>query len=394
MATEPVEMEDVPMQSEHEVNGLQTEELFWRNHQLWLQECGFMLRPRFRRDWVPSWQTDPKLVPFLCEDAIPLAATQIVDAIRVEDGASVALKLISKSVHPEEAEIFEYFSTPELRADPRNHCLPLLDTLSPPDDEDKLIFVMKLMRKYDSPRFDTFGEVMEFFRQMFEGMQFMHHHRVAHRDGNSNNIMMDGQHLFPSGFHPQYQRYERGAEKGMFKFRKAKHYTRTQRPVKYYFIDFGISCKFGPGEDTRAYPIMGGDRSPPEFGVRESEFANPTVGKLDPFATDIYYLGNLICRDFLDGYPPLAVARKLGFEFMRPLVSDMVQSDPVKRPTIDQVVSRFQEIHSGLSWWKLRSRVVKETEVTAWHLRRLMIHWVRKVGFVLRRVPAMPAPSP
>jgi serine/threonine protein kinase len=120
-----------------------------------------------------------------------------MDAIRIEDGASVVLKVVSKSEHPDEARIFQYFSSPELASDARNHCLPLLAQLSPPDDEDKVIFVMKLMRKYDSPRFDTFGEVVEFFRQMFEvsgcnfqstfvflqlqGVQFMHQHRVAHR---------------------------------------------------------------------------------------------------------------------------------------------------------------------------------------------------------------------
>lgn len=31
-------------------------EFFWRDHQQWLEEKGYMLRPRYRPGWVPSWQ--------------------------------------------------------------------------------------------------------------------------------------------------------------------------------------------------------------------------------------------------------------------------------------------------------------------------------------------------
>lgn len=29
-------------------------ETFWRDHQVWLQKRGYMLRPRYHPDWVPS----------------------------------------------------------------------------------------------------------------------------------------------------------------------------------------------------------------------------------------------------------------------------------------------------------------------------------------------------
>ncbi|KAJ7933892.1 kinase-like domain-containing protein [Mycena leptocephala] len=347
-----------------------------------------MLRPRYLPGWIPSWKTDPTKVALICEDRIPLMSNFAIDAIRIEDGASVALKVISKSEHPDEAGIFEYFSSSELASDPRNHCLPLLAQLSPPDDEDKVIFVMKLMRQYDSPRFDTFGEVVEFFRQIFEGLQFMHQHRVAHRDFNATNVMMDGQHLFPDGFHPQNPSYTPA-------YQKAKHYTRTQRPVKYYFIDFGLSSKFEPGQDTRVYPIEGGDKSVPEFPFRDARRDPMTkIYALDPFPTDIYCLGNLIRTEFLEGDPQRVISAKVGFGFMKRLVADMVQADPAKRPTIDEVVERFEKIQKKLSWWKLRSRVIKKTEITIFHPKRVMDHWLRRVRFVFRRVPAIPTPIP
>jgi hypothetical protein len=77
---------------------------------------------------------------------------------------------------------------------------------------------------------------------------------------------------------------------------------------------------------------------------------------------------------------------------MKPLVSDMVQADPAKRPTIDEVVERFEKIQKKLSWWKLRSRVIKKTEITIFHPKRVMDHWLRRVRFVFRRVPAIPTP--
>jgi hypothetical protein len=45
-------------------------EVFWRDHQRWLEERGYMLRPRYRPDWKPSWLQRPgsDMIPTLCED--------------------------------------------------------------------------------------------------------------------------------------------------------------------------------------------------------------------------------------------------------------------------------------------------------------------------------------
>jgi hypothetical protein len=75
------------------------------------------------------------------------------------------------------------------------------------------------------------------------------------------------------------------------------------------------------------------------------------------------------------------------------LVADMVQEDPEKRPTMDEVVNRFTEIKSRLSTWKLRSRMARNNEiwpVTAW---RTVGHWYRTVGYVITRKPALPEPG-
>ena len=42
-------------------------EIFWSDHQPWLQERGYMLRPRLRPGWVPSWKGTRKFW-WYCED--------------------------------------------------------------------------------------------------------------------------------------------------------------------------------------------------------------------------------------------------------------------------------------------------------------------------------------
>ena len=73
---------------------------------------------------------------------------------------------------------------------------------------------------------------------------------------------------------------------------RAKHFTRTHKPPKYYFIDFGISRRYEPSNtDPREVPIWGGDKEVPEF-QNSNEPRNP-------FPTDIFYISNAIKMDFL-----------------------------------------------------------------------------------------------
>jgi hypothetical protein len=71
----------------------------------------------------------------------------------------------------------------------------------------------------------------------------------------------------------------------------------------------------------------------------------------------------------------------------------MVQQDPGQRPNMDEVVSRFSQIKSKLSTWKLRSRITRRDEiwpVAAW---RSVAHWYRTVGYVVANKAAIPEPT-
>ena len=77
---------------------------------------------------------------------------------------------------------------------------------------------------------------------------------------------------------------------------------------------------------------------------------------------------------------------------MQPLVTSMIQADPDKRPKMDEVVTQFDDIRRGLSRHKLRSRVVEVDEDLFERVVRTTLHRTRRIGFVARRVPAIPSP--
>ncbi|KAI4524529.1 hypothetical protein K525DRAFT_266959 [Schizophyllum commune Loenen D] len=203
-------------------------ELFWVELQPWLKHRGYALRPRYQPGWRPSWRGTKKRASD-CEDGEPIG-------------------------------FFRLLSSPPLRLDPANHCVPVYDVLHPPGHEDFVIIVLAFCRQFDNPRFDTVGEAVEFFRQVFEGFQFMHRNGIAHRDCIDLNIMMDATPLYDHPYHPRRPELRRDS-KG-----KAKAHTRTERPVTYYLIDFGLSRRYDlPFERPLEDPILGDDKTVPEF---------------------------------------------------------------------------------------------------------------------------------
>ena len=47
-------------------------EMFWKDRHGLLQSRGYMLRPRYRPDWIPSWRIDPSMNILDAEDRMGL----------------------------------------------------------------------------------------------------------------------------------------------------------------------------------------------------------------------------------------------------------------------------------------------------------------------------------
>jgi hypothetical protein len=100
--------------------------------------------------------------------------------------------------------------------------------------------------------------------------------------------MMDARSMYPDGWHHvQNRRTEDFKPIG-------KRYTRTERPPKYYWIDFGISAMYDRSKPTIDAIWQGGYKNAPEHQALE------TVRFADPFPTDVFYLGNLFKEGFID----------------------------------------------------------------------------------------------
>ena len=205
--------------------------------------------------------------------------------------------------------------------------------------------------------------------------------------------MLDPSGMYPNSFHPVDPKKTKD-------FRgKAKGYSRTRRPTRYLLIDFGLSRLYDPANGPPLdQPLSGGDKSAPEHRNENTP--------CDPFPTDVYYLGNLAREYYMQVWFRFFFFFKKkqkfltsmnqkyhALQFMQPLIADMVQEDPTKRPNMEEVVTRFADIRKRLSSWKLRSRMARDIElwpVAAW---RSVAHWYRTIGYVLARKAAIPEPK-
>ncbi|KAF9005492.1 hypothetical protein BDQ17DRAFT_1277954 [Cyathus striatus] len=137
---------------------------------------------------------------------------------------------------------------------------------------------------------------------------------------------------------------------------------RMQKMVKHYFVDFGLSSRHPPGSSRLEYPGYGGTRSVPEF-------QNDSTELCDPFTVDVYCMGEFMRTRF----------RKVWVEFLDDLITDMVQDDPKKRPTMDQVVERFSRVVDSRSTWKLMSRAGTVDETQSERVVKSVKYWILRL---------------
>ncbi|KIK54378.1 hypothetical protein GYMLUDRAFT_232052 [Collybiopsis luxurians FD-317 M1] len=356
-------------------------EQWWAARYEFLKEQGYMLRPRFRPGWKASFSG--VLEAPEREDGQFHRNGRIMDALRISDSYMVALKRVKnpvtegrRSISTEE-RISALFSNDEHGSDPRNHCVRLLQILHIPGIDDETILVLPWMRNPKNPEFRTIGEVLQFVKEIFEGVQYMHQNNVAHRDCSFNNMVMDANEMYPNGYHPcdPSRTYD---WKG-----RARYFSRTQCPPRYYLIDFGFSEIYEPSKPRPlTYAIRSGGTEPPE-----------TQKPCDPFATDVFLLGTMVRLHILDGRPRFHDYGMLGFEFLRQLVNDMTQDDPSKRPSMDEVMLRFSSIVRSLSWYKLRSRAVKREETLFLRPFRGLSHLFWTCEMIIKRRTSIPISS-
>ena len=87
----------------------------------------------------------------------------LIDARRVSDDTLVFIKRVETS--SKELDIALMFNTKELRQDPRNYCVPILDHFADPDDLSIPYMAMPYLFPIADPPFQLVSEVMDFVDQ-------------------------------------------------------------------------------------------------------------------------------------------------------------------------------------------------------------------------------------
>jgi len=203
-------------------------------------------------------------------------------------------KVVIKAVHLRSREfaVIRFLSTPPLRDDPMNHCIPVLDLIEVEDDD--LAFIV--MEQWSSQLIDD--EVpcclrlfLAALRQCVEHGVFMHKHRVAHLDISLRNLLTD------------YNGH-------------------------YAYIDYELSRRFD-GVGCIRVPAFRTTEVPPECEASDGECP-------DPFKADVWALAVLILRACkLAGYcvPQLV-------QLTRPMLSE----NPDDRPSMQEVLCAFDKM--------------------------------------------------
>ncbi|CAE6361359.1 unnamed protein product [Rhizoctonia solani] len=276
-----------------DVSSLAPEELSeaeknWVHFQPYLVSRGYQLRPRYRPGWQPSWKLSGAN-PYECEDSNDPLPIRVLDAVRVTDDLPVIIKMIipydDDQEGEEELDILQHLSSEQCAADPTNHAVRCLDSFPIPGVDGGTFCVMPLLTAYNIPSFNNLEEIHDLLIQLFEGLCFLHKNNIAHCDIASSNIMMDGRLLYDRPFNPFLHHLSSSGKHSV-----QLKYRRLQKPVRYYYIDFGYAKWF---RDLSQIRVIQGTRA------RERAPEQLEGRSYDPFGADIYQLGALMRRDLI-----------------------------------------------------------------------------------------------
>jgi len=96
-------------------------------------------------------------------------AHHLMDARRISDGQIVMLKRVNARKKMKEVEMARRLLTEPYLSDPCNHCIPIYDILTLPEEDGTVLLVMPFVYPWElQPKLKTIGETVEFLRQIFE----------------------------------------------------------------------------------------------------------------------------------------------------------------------------------------------------------------------------------
>ncbi|KAI6099882.1 kinase-like domain-containing protein [Pisolithus croceorrhizus] len=226
----------------------------------------------------------------LCED--PGLPDNLFRATRHKDGKKLVIKAVN--LLSRELDVARYISSPALRRDPMNHCIPIFDFLDVPTDG--ICFVV--MEEWSSCLLSrlpaTMHEFLSAIHQCIEHIVFLHRYHIVHLDISIYNFVTD----------------YRG------------HYA---------CIDYELSRRLDI-DGPQVFSLRGTE-IPPELERGEAS---------DPYMVDIWALAMLILR--------ACQATGYGIPELLQIARSMLNECPGKRPCASAVLRAFRRLLRSMGW--------------------------------------------
>lgn len=125
---------------------------------------------------------------------------------------------------------------------------------------------------------------------------------MKHRDCTGSNIMMDARPIYPQGWH--FKANVCAPDGVTF----VTPLARIDHPVRYYFIDYGVSHHFLPGQSRLVLDWGGRDADVPEL---------KKLQPYDPFKVDVFTIGNVFLKDFYQVFGHHCITCPANLRFLR-----------------------------------------------------------------------------
>ncbi|KAI9461053.1 hypothetical protein F5148DRAFT_250824 [Russula earlei] len=351
--------------------GINQSEKWWVERQEALERAGYLLRTRYRSGWKPSWTGTRKF--FLdVEDGLSIRFRLGMDATRISDGKPVMLKMLPFEEGPHELEINKLFSIEPLYSDARNHCVQLLDVIQLPDDPP--IIVHPMLRPFYNPPLQTFGEVRHF---LFPNMRGRPIHAREPRCPPGlhvpRTLCLTHRICIPSRSTPLRSNEVRISAERL----SGTHELAALRGTSLSTLACPVDTTLPMGHHWKNHCVVETSQAPEHQG----HGTHHVIHFLLMYTISETWFESIISRN------------AKASSSWNPLVTDMIQDDPMKRPSMDEVVSRFSEIRGKLSTWKLRSRIARNMSFGQSPLGSHSAIGTYTVGYVLGRKAAIPEPE-
>ncbi|KAJ7244066.1 kinase-like domain-containing protein [Mycena rebaudengoi] len=220
----------------------------------------------------------------------------------------------------EELQIMKELSSYPLRADSRNHTIPVLRFICGVRVE----FAVQACwgEHWTWPPFDSVQSRFEMARQLLEGLQFMHDNNITHGDIHPRNIVWNRSDKRP------LEVRKPGLEKPLF---------HSQFGFRMAYIDFGAAMKVSIGRRS----LGTGIRPPSKWSAPEQLLDEP----YDACAADVFMLGRVLQEELAEGRIWYNISSDdQRYHEYDALLASMAHMDPDMRPTASMALSSLQTL--------------------------------------------------